>query len=108
MADEQHLLGEFLQARRALVTPEQAGIPVSGLRRVAGLRREEVAMLAGVSADYYARLEQGRDRRPSAQVLEAVARVLQLDEASTRYLASLAAQPPRPRPRPVRESVPRG
>ena len=65
MADE-NLLGEFLRARRALIGPEHVGIPVLGVRRVPGLRREEVAMLAGISADYYLRLEQGRDRRPSA------------------------------------------
>ncbi|WP_432872426.1 helix-turn-helix transcriptional regulator [Microbispora rosea] len=71
-----------------------------GRRRTPGLRREEVAMLAGVSNDYYVRLEQGRERRPSEQVLNALARVLRLDDAATEHLYELAY--PRPRPRPVR------
>ena len=78
MSDEANLLGGYLRARRELVTPDQAGIPVLGLRRVPGLRREEVAMLAGISADYYLRLEQGRDHHPSVPVLESLARVLHL------------------------------
>ncbi|SDT10607.1 helix-turn-helix domain-containing protein [Microlunatus soli] len=98
-------LGEFLRARRELVTPEQLGLPVSGSRRVRGLRREEVAMLAGVSADYYLRLEQGRDRHPSAQVLEALARVLQLDEDASGYLLGLGAQSRRRPRRPRRTEV---
>jgi len=64
------------------------GLPVNGVRRVAGLRREEVAMLAGISSDYYLRLEQGRDRNPSMQVLEALARVLQLDQAASNQAAT--------------------
>ncbi|MCZ9343758.1 helix-turn-helix domain-containing protein, partial [Streptomyces sp. TRM76130] len=72
-------LGDFLRARRQRVRPEDVGIHPRGLRRVPGLRREEVAMLAGISSDYYLRLEQGRDRNPSVQVLEALARVLRLD-----------------------------
>jgi len=104
MTEETNLLGEYLRARRELVTPEQVGIPNSGLRRVAGLRREEVAMLAGISAEYYLRLEQGRDRNPSLQVLEAIARVLQLDDES--YLLGLVAEKPRRARRPRRESVP--
>jgi transcriptional regulator with XRE-family HTH domain len=108
MTDEPNLLGEYLRARRELVTPEQAGIPVLGVRRVAGLRREEVAMLAGISADYYLRLEQGRDRNPSVQVLESIARVLQLDDDTSDYLLGLAAIKPR-RPRRARkETVPVG
>ena len=59
--DRANLLGSYLRARRALVTPEQAGLPAGANRRVPGLRREEVAMLAGISADYYLRLERGRD-----------------------------------------------
>lgn len=90
-------LGEYLRARRALVTPEQAGIPAGSNRRVTGLRREEVALLAGISADYYLRLERGRDTNPSAQVLESVARVLQLDDVETEYLFGLGT--PRPRNR---------
>ncbi|WP_402467525.1 helix-turn-helix domain-containing protein [Isoptericola aurantiacus] len=100
-------LGEFLRARRELVTPEQLGIPVVGVRRVPGLRREEVAMLAGISADYYLRLEQGRDRNPSAQVLESIARVLRLDADTAAYLLELGASRPRRTPRRRRvETVP--
>ncbi|MFI1036056.1 helix-turn-helix domain-containing protein, partial [Streptomyces sp. NPDC020951] len=88
--DGTNALGEFLRARRALVRPEDAGIRGgSGLRRVPGLRREEVAMLAGISADYYLRLEQGRDRNPSLQVLEALADVLNLDTDATAHLIGL-------------------
>jgi transcriptional regulator with XRE-family HTH domain len=101
-------LGEFLRARRELVTPDEAGIPVLGVRRVPGLRREEVAMLAGISADYYLRLEQGRDRNPSAQVLEALARVLRLDDETTAYLLGLTAERPRRARRPRPETVPAG
>jgi transcriptional regulator with XRE-family HTH domain len=109
MTAEQNLLGEFLRARRELVTPEDAGLRVRGVRRVAGLRREEVAMLAGISADYYLRLEQGRDRNPSAQVLESLAEVLRLDDAGTSYLLSLIAPAPkRTRRRARRETVPTG
>jgi transcriptional regulator with XRE-family HTH domain len=83
-----NLLGDYLRARRELVQPGSVGLPVNGVRRVAGLRREEVAMLAGISSDYYLRLEQGRDRNPSIQVLEALARVLGLDQAATDYQAA--------------------
>lgn len=99
-------LGDYLRARREQVSPDSVGLPAGGVRRVAGLRREEVAMLAGISADYYLRLEQGRDRNPSTQVLESLARVLQLDAAATDYLLSLAAPRPRQRRRPKRETVP--
>jgi transcriptional regulator with XRE-family HTH domain len=58
---EKNMLGDYLRARRELIQPESVGLPVTGVRRVAGLRREEVAMLAGISSDYYLRLEQGRD-----------------------------------------------
>ncbi len=79
------------------------------MRRVPGLRREEVAMLAGISADYYLRLERGRDRNPSAQVLESLARVLQLDDDHVAYLLSLVGdQPRRPRRRARKEVVPAG
>jgi transcriptional regulator with XRE-family HTH domain len=105
MTDPPNLLGEYLRARRELVTPDQVGIPVRGQRRVGGLRREEVAMLAGISAEYYLRLEQGRDRNPSTQVLHAIGRVLQLNDDD--YLLSLAAERPRhPRRRTRRETVP--
>ena len=89
-------LGRYLRVRRALVRPDAAGVPGQGNRRVPGLRREEVAFLAGVSSDYYVRLEQGRDRHPSDQVLLAIARALQLDEDATAYLLQLA-KPPSPR-----------
>ena len=101
-------LGEYLRARRELVDPAAAGLRVMGVRRTPGLRREEVATLAGISADYYLRLEQGRDRNPSPQVLEALARVFGLDATATQYLLSLsAARPAAPR-RPRREVVPAG
>ncbi len=99
-------LGPYLRARRDLVTPEQAGIPAGPNRRVAGLRREEVAMLAGISVDYYLRLERGRDNNPSAQVLAALARVLQLDEVEHHYLLDLAKPVRRARPRKRPERVP--
>ncbi|WP_291056746.1 helix-turn-helix transcriptional regulator [Herbiconiux sp.] len=102
-------LGSFLRARRELVTPEQAGITGDGLRRVPGLRREEVAMLAGISADYYLRLERGRDRSPSVQVLESIARVLQLDDEHLEHLLALVTEVPRRRRRRTRrEPVPPG
>ncbi|MFD3440654.1 helix-turn-helix domain-containing protein [Streptomyces sp. NPDC058685] len=83
-------LGGFLRARRAQLRPEDAGITTSGRRRVPGLRREEVALLAGVSVDYYMRLEQGRERHPSQQVLDAVAKALRLDDAAVGYLYRVA------------------
>jgi transcriptional regulator with XRE-family HTH domain len=89
-------LGEFLRARRELVSPKDAGIEAGGLRRVPGLRREEVATLSGISADYYLRLEQGRDRNPSVQVLDALARVLQLNDSATAHLLRLGGHLPRP------------
>ena len=104
--DRANLLGGYLRARRALVTPEQAGLPAGTRRRVPGLRREEVAMLAGISADYYLRLERGRDKNPSSQVLESLARVLYLDELELEYLLSLAAPRPRRPRRPKPERVP--
>jgi transcriptional regulator with XRE-family HTH domain len=104
--DRANLLGSYLRARRALVTPDQAGIPAGANRRVSGLRREEVAMLAGISADYYLRLERGRDKNPSAQVLESLARVLHLDELEREYLLGLTAARPGPRRRRKPERVP--
>jgi transcriptional regulator with XRE-family HTH domain len=94
MASE-NLIGEYLRARRELVRPEDVGLRDLGRRRTPGLRREEVAMLAGVSSDYYVRLEQGRDQHPSAQVLDALARALQLDEDATAHLHRLAEPAPR-------------
>lgn len=99
-------LGEFLRARRAAITPHAAGLPVRAgeQRRVAGLRREEVALLAGVSHDYYTRLEQGRERAPSAQVLEALAAALSLTEDARAHLFTLAGATPTG-PVPVTERV---
>ena len=106
MTVDSNLLGTFLRARRELVTPEEAGVPVQGVRRVPGLRREEVAMLAGISADYYLRLERGLARRPSVQVLESLARVLRLDDDTKTYLLGLAADKPRRPRRRRKETVP--
>ena len=94
-------LGEFLTSRRAKVTPEQAGLPSYGQRRVPGLRREEVASLAGVSVDYYKRLERGNAPGASDSVLEALAGALQLDDAERAHLHDLAraANPVAPKPR---------
>jgi transcriptional regulator with XRE-family HTH domain len=94
--DSHQVLGNYLKARRDQVRPEDVGLFGGGRRRVPGLRREELATLAGISVDYYVRLEQGRDQNPSPQVLDAVARVLQLDADSTAYLHELAAQSERP------------
>jgi len=81
---------EFLTTRRAKVTPERAGLPTFGRhRRVAGLRREEVALVAGISVEYYTRLERGNARGVSDEVLDAVSRALQLDEAERAHLLDL-------------------
>ncbi|MET7878332.1 helix-turn-helix transcriptional regulator [Micromonospora profundi] len=85
------LLAGYLRARRGQLRPGDVGLPEgTGRRRVAGLRREEVALLAGISADYYLRLEQGRGGTPSLQVIRSLARALRLDDAATAYLTSLA------------------
>lgn len=84
-------LGDYLRARRELVQPGDAGLPDTGHRRVPGLRREEVALLAGISAEYYERLETGRGRHPSGQVLDSIARALQLDDEAAVYMHALAA-----------------
>jgi transcriptional regulator with XRE-family HTH domain len=89
-------LGDFLHGTRARVRPEDAGLPAGPRRRVPGLRREEVALLAGVSVDYYVRLEQGRERNPSPQVLNALATVLRLDDDARSHLFRLAGLTPRP------------
>jgi transcriptional regulator with XRE-family HTH domain len=84
---------DFLSTRRARITPEQAGLPAyGGNRRVKGLRREEVAMLAGVSVDYYVRMERGNLGGASEGVLEALAKALQLDEAEHTHLLALARE----------------
>jgi transcriptional regulator with XRE-family HTH domain len=82
---------EFLKSPRARITPDQAGLPAYGTnRRVKGLRREEVAMLAGISAEYYVRLERGNVRGVSEDVLDGIARGLQLDDAEREHLFHLA------------------
>lgn len=85
-------LASFLRIRRSRVDPATVGIPVDSRRRVEGLRREEVAHLSGVSVDYYVRLEQGRATQPSEQVLDALARVLGLDEIERGHLTRLSCQ----------------
>jgi transcriptional regulator with XRE-family HTH domain len=88
-----NLLGEFLQARRARVRPDEAGLATYGRRRVPGLRRDELARLAGVSVQYLTRLEQGVDRNPSSQVVDALATALRLDPDAAAHLHALAAPP---------------
>jgi transcriptional regulator with XRE-family HTH domain len=99
MVDMTNQLGDYLKARRANVKPEEAGLPRGGTRRVPGLRREEVASLAGLSADYYTRLEQGRELHPSASVLNALARVLRLGPDAQRYLFAIATDGPQAAPK---------
>ncbi|MEW5810793.1 MAG: helix-turn-helix transcriptional regulator [Actinomycetota bacterium] len=94
MADGSAELSSFLRARREAVTPQDVGLVPGGGRRVQGLRREELALLAGLSTDYYRRLEQGREHRPSLQVLRALARALRLDAHATAYLISLVHPAP--------------
>jgi len=100
---------EFLVSRRARITPEQAGLPVyGGRRRVTGLRREEVALLAGISVEYYTRLERGNAAGVSEEVLDGIVRALQLDEAERAHLLDLVhtAGPARTRTRkPASERV---
>jgi transcriptional regulator with XRE-family HTH domain len=101
-------IAEFLTTRRAKVTPAQAGLPTYGRRRVKGLRREEVASLAGVSVEYYKRLERGNVSGVSELVLEGLARALQLDEAERAHLFDLAraASPVAPkRARPIKHKI---
>ncbi|MFI8535001.1 helix-turn-helix transcriptional regulator [Streptomyces aquilus] len=109
-------LGGFLRTRRSLLHPEDVALPdFGGQRRVAGLRREEIAQLAGVSVDYYTRMEQGRVPNPSGAVLDALARALQLDEDAARHLHRLArpqsvtrhVPPPQARPQRVRPMLQR-
>jgi transcriptional regulator with XRE-family HTH domain len=107
--DNRAQVREFLRSRRARLTPEQAGLPAyGGNRRVKGLRREEVAMLAGVSIDYYVRMERGSLAGASDTVLDGVARALQLDEAEREHLFDLAraAEPSPRRRRPSPGTVP--
>lgn len=107
MASQETMLGGYLRAQRGRVRPDQVGLPAGANRRVPGLRRSEVALLAGISSDYYLRLEQGRNRRPSQQILEALARVFGLDATGTAYLLSLTDHPIiASRKAPRRETVP--
>ncbi|UMP06871.1 helix-turn-helix domain-containing protein [Amycolatopsis sp. EV170708-02-1] len=106
--DERRQLGEFLKARRAGLRPEDIGLAQHGeRRRVPGLRREELALLAGVSPSYYSRLEQGQSLNASPEVLDAIAGALGLDEAERRHLHNLASAPRRSREgrRPAPERV---
>jgi transcriptional regulator with XRE-family HTH domain len=103
--DNRSDIRDFLTSRRARITPQQAGLlPGGGRRRVPGLRREEVAVLAGVSTDWYIRLEKGHIAGVSEDVLEAVARALQLDEAERTYLFDLARAAAKPARAPQRRS----
>jgi len=107
--DNRKDLREFLGTRRARITPQQAGLPAyGGHRRVPGLRREEVALLAGVSVEYYTRLERGNANGVSDSVLESLVRVLQLDDAERAHLYDLtrgATTATRGRRRPARTGV---
>ncbi|MGK5532627.1 helix-turn-helix transcriptional regulator [Streptomyces sp. URMC 129] len=91
MEDNGRELGAYLRSRRARVAPESVGIANGRRRRVRGLRREELAQLAGISVDYYVRLEQGRATQPSAEVLDALARALGLGRVERQHLVNLAA-----------------
>lgn len=107
MASSTGPLGEFLRAQRARVSPADVGLPDIGGRRVAGLRREEVAVLAGVSVDYYARLEQGRERTPSTPVVESLASALRLSPDARAHVFRLARLSPgsQPVPGPVSDEL---
>jgi transcriptional regulator with XRE-family HTH domain len=99
-------MGAFLRAHRARVSPREAGLPEAGRRRTPGLRRQEVAQLAGLSVDYYIRLEQGRGPNPSVQVVSALARALMLNADERDYLYRVAGHPVPERIRPSREVTP--
>lgn len=103
--DEGTELGDFLRNRRAAVPPARVGIADDGRRRVPGLRREELADLAGLSLDYYVRLEQGRETNPSSSVLDALAVALRLGEDERLHLHALVRAPLRRRPSPGPERV---
>jgi len=116
--DRRTEIREFLASRRARITPEQAGLrnsPLAGARRVPGLRREEVALLAGVSVPYYTRLERGDARGATNAVLDAVSRALQLDDAERAHLfdlvrsanaiAAASRNPPRANRQPIRSQL---
>ncbi|MEV0662362.1 helix-turn-helix domain-containing protein [Actinomadura luteofluorescens] len=95
-------LADFLRTRRARITPDEAALPSDGrIRRVPGLRRDEVARLAGVSTEYYTRLEQGRATNPSTEVVEALCRALRMEPAECEHLRDLLARPARARRTPA-------
>ncbi|MCE4026018.1 helix-turn-helix transcriptional regulator [Microbacterium sp. Au-Mic1] len=94
MSDSLNALGRYVRARRGVVLPEEVGLVRQPGRRVTGLRRQEVAELAGISAEYYLRIEQGRIGRPSEQVLSALARALRLDDESIAHMHRLVAGRP--------------
>ena len=94
--DRQHELAEFLRSRRARLLPEQVGLPAGTRRRTPGLRRAEVAQLAGVSPEWYTWLEQGRDIHASTQMVESLAKALQLDANERAHLFLLALRQPQP------------
>ncbi len=100
-------LAEFLRTRRGRITPVEVGLPDTGRRRTPGLRREEVAHLAGMSVDYYSRLEQARGPHPSRQILNALARALMLPADERAHLFHLAGEQPAPARGP-RQDVPEG
>src|SRR5947209_5309893 len=95
MTDDNQL-GLFLRSRRDRIDAASAGVVGNTRRRVKGLRREELALLAGLSPSYYTRIEQGRDRHPSREVVAALARALRLDDTERAYLWSLAMPTPTP------------
>jgi transcriptional regulator with XRE-family HTH domain len=111
VASTENAFGSFLASRRAKVTPEDVGLPAGGNRRVPGLRRGELASLAGVSVEYVARLERGAIQGVSESVLDALSRALRLDEAEHDHLLDLAraltGAPPKPRKRkqPIRDNI---
>lgn len=117
MASEQHSSGDelarFLRARRTRTSPRSVGLtPGPGVRRTPGLRREELATLAGVSIDYYTRMERGKETRPSPAVVDALARALRLDDAEHQHLRDLAVRAaryaPQAAPAPSRSGEPQG
>jgi transcriptional regulator with XRE-family HTH domain len=99
-------LADFLRTRRAAVTPEDVGLRTWGTRRVRGLRREELAQLAGISINYYTRLEQGQSANASDSIIDSLARALLLDDAERAHLYALARPVPAKRRRPARPEVP--
>ncbi|ONH61326.1 transcriptional regulator [Frankia sp. CcI49] len=99
-------LGDFLRTRRAAVAPASVGLPTWGTRRVPGLRREELAQLAGISINYYTRLEQGQSTNASDSIIESLARALRLDEDERAHLYALARPAPAKRRRPARPELP--